>query len=280
MSVTAVAAASRPALALSGVGARTGDRWILRAVDLSVSRGEMVAVVGPSGAGKSTLARLALGLSPAAEGTVRVEGQAWDHLSPSDQRRLRPAIGYVQQDPQRALDPAMTVAAVVCEGLELQGVSGTPLGWGRRRQEWRKRQASPWLERVGLDAGLADRYPHELSGGQRQRVAIARAMITQPRLLVADEPSAALDAGTGVQVMGLLEGLQRERNLAVLLVTHQLAQAAAYAQRLAVLAAEDGSGRIVEIGPTAQLLQAPQHAITRALVAAIPPWPAQVRTEI
>lgn len=280
MSIAATAAPG-PTLDMTGIGVRTGDRWILRGVDLSVSRGEMVAVVGPSGAGKSTLARLALGLVPAAEGSIRIEGRNWASLSAREQRQLRPAVGYVQQDPQRALDPALTVAAIVCEGLELQASSGAgPRGWGRRRQEWRRTQASAWLERVGLAADLADRFPHQLSGGQRQRVAIARAMITQPRLLVADEPVAALDAATGAQVMDLLTRLQREMSLAVLLVTHQLAQTAAYAQRLAVLATELGAGSIVEVGPAEKILQSPQHAVTRVMVAAVPAWPPQVRTGI
>jgi ABC-type glutathione transport system ATPase component len=277
MSAGAIAAAA-PALELRGVGARVGERWIVRGVDLAVARGETVAVVGPSGAGKSTLARLALGLAPAAEGSVLVEGKPWAELSPREQRQARPAMGYVQQDPARALDPAMTVAAIVCEGLELQAATAAPRGWGRRR--WRRQQAAPWLARVGLAAELADRFPHQLSGGQRQRVAIARAIITRPRLLVADEPSAALDAGTGAQVMGLLERLQREMSLAVLLVTHQLAQAAACAQRLAVLAPEQGVGRMVEMGQVEQVLHAPRHEVTRAMVAAIPAWPPPVRTEI
>jgi len=275
----AVAPATAPVLAMQGVGARVGERWILRGVDLDVRGGEMVGVVGPSGAGKSTLARLALGLAPVAAGTVRIEGRDWAHLSADEQRRLRPRMGYVQQDPQRALDPTMTVAEIVCEGLEIHAAGNLPFRGGPR-WEWRKQQARGWLEKVGVAAALVNRYPHQLSGGQRQRVAIARALITGPRLLVADEPAAALDAATGTQVMALLAALQREMNLAVLLVTHQLAQAAAFADRLVVLGVVEGVGRLVEMGPTRQVLEAPEHATTRALLTAVPPWPPHVGTEI
>ncbi len=267
------AAAPSAVLELRGVGARAGGRWIVRGISLRLAAGETLAVVGPSGAGKTTLARLALGLIPAAEGEVWVEGRPLARLNRAELRRLRARLGWVQQDPQRALDPQHTVAAIVCEGLEIQGYRPGCRRWGARRQAWRARQAAPWLERAGLAPALSGRWPHQLSGGQRQRVALARALAPGPCLLVADEPVAALDAATGSQVLAQLLALQRAQGLACLLVSHQLPQVAAWAQRLAVLAPGAGGARIVETGPTAAVLAAPQAELTRQLLAACLPWP-------
>lgn len=273
MSTAAAVAAGPALLELRGVGARAGGRWIVRGISLCLNAGETLAVVGPSGAGKSTLARLALGLIPAAEGEVWVEGYNLARLGARQLRRLRPAMGWVQQDPQRALDPTQTVAAIVCEGLELRGQGPGWWIWGRRRQLWRRQHAAEWLQRVGLDPAVADRLPGELSGGQRQRVALARALIRGPRLLIADEPVSALDVATGAAVQQRLQTLQREQGLGCLLIAHQLAQVAGWAERVAVLEPFDGGARIVEQGPTAAVLARPQAGLTRALLQACLPWP-------
>jgi len=269
--VSAAAATAALALELDSVGAELEGRRILGAVSLRLGAGETLAVVGPSGAGKSTLGRLAVGLQAPSLGRVLVEGQDLAALSPGELRRLRPAMQLIYQDPQRSLDPRLPVAAAISEGLELQG--GEAPGWGRGLRAWRQRQAEAWLPRVGLEASLAWRLPAELSGGQRQRVAIARALALRPRLLVADEPVAALDAATGAGILALLGQLQREQRLACLLISHHLAQVAGLAQRVAVLAPGPEGATVVETGPTAEVLARPQHRLTQALLAALPPWP-------
>ncbi|HVA65125.1 MAG TPA: dipeptide/oligopeptide/nickel ABC transporter ATP-binding protein [Terriglobales bacterium] len=268
---TSGAVAAAACLELQGVSLRMGPHSILREVTLTLRRGETLAVVGPSGAGKSTLGRLAVGLQAPTGGRVLVEGQDLAGLAREPLRRLRSGMQLIYQDPQRSLDPTLPVAALLSEGLELQG--GEAPRWGRRLKAWRQRQAEAWLPRVGLEASLAWRHPGELSGGQRQRVAIARALALRPRLLVADEPVAALDASTGAGILKLLADLQREYRLACLLISHQVAQVAGLAQRLAVLGPGPEGATLVEMGPTAEVLAAPRHALTRALLAALPPWP-------
>lgn len=258
-----------PVLALEGVSAAVAGRTVVREIALAVTAGEMLALVGPSGAGKTTIARLAAGLIAPASGRVLWDGEPIAPLSPAAFRRWRARTQLIYQDPDRSLDPAMRVGEAVCEGLELRS-SSPP--W-RERAAWRRRQAAPWLERVGLDASLAGRWPGELSGGQRQRVAIARALAVRPRLIVADEPVANLDPPVAAQVLALLSGLQRADGIACLLISHQIAQAAQFADRLAVLAPEAAGATIVECGPAAALLAAPRNPLTRALLDALPPWP-------
>ncbi|MGH9417552.1 MAG: ABC transporter ATP-binding protein [Terriglobales bacterium] len=259
---------AKPVLELEGVSAAVAGRTIVRQISLAVAAGEMVALVGPSGAGKTTIARLAAGLIAPAAGAVSWDGERIAQLPPAAFSRLRPHAQLIYQDPDRSLDPTMRVADAVCEGLELQ--SRPP--W-RHRAAWRRRHSAPWLERVGLDLGLAARWPGELSGGQRQRVAIARALAVGPRLLVADEAVASLDPPAALQVLSLLASLQRADGIACLLISHQLAQASLFADRLAVLAPHPDGATIVECGTPASLLSAPQHPLTRALLDALPPWP-------
>ncbi|MGH9477677.1 MAG: ABC transporter ATP-binding protein, partial [Terriglobales bacterium] len=259
---------AEPALALERVRAAVAGRTIVREISLAVTSGEMLALVGPSGAGKTTIARLAAGLIAPAAGEVFWDGERIARFSSRAFRASRPRTQMIYQDPDRSLDPSMRVAEAVCEGLELQ----TRPPW-RQRLAWRRRQAAPWLERVGLDLSLAARWPGEFSGGQRQRVAIARALAVRPRLLVADEPVASLDPPVAAQVLALLSSLQRADGIACLLISHQIAQAAQCADRLAVLAADPAGATIVECGATAALLSAPRHPLTRALLDALPPWP-------
>lgn len=248
---------------------------MLHAVSLTLGAGETLAVVGPSGAGKTTLARLASGLLPPSAGSVWIGGTNLALLPPAAMRRLRGEVQLVWQDPQRSLDPKQSVAEIVAEGLELQSSApGLPIS--RRRRQWREAVAAEWLPQVGLDAGLARRRPGELSGGQRQRVALARALAVQPRLLIADEPTAALDPPTGRQILERMAEMQARAGLACLLITHHPAQAAGWARRIAVLDA----GAIVETGAAAEVLARPAHPLTRRLLAAQPPWPPENRAPL
>jgi microcin C transport system ATP-binding protein len=237
---------------------RKGRFEAVKQVDLAVAPGRTLGVIGESGSGKSTLALAALGLQPFT-GRLQVAGGAWGGGRRAD-LALRRAVQVVFQDPFSSLSPRMTVEEIVGEGLRVHAPELTPV---QRRP--RVQQA---LAAVGLHGerfpGLLQRYPHEFSGGQRQRIAIARALIVEPQLLVLDEPTSALDVTIQRQVLELLQKLQRERGLAYLLITHDVDVVRAMAHDVVVM--KDGA--VVESGSVAQVLDAPGHAYTRALVAA------------
>ena len=224
-------------------------------VALVLHRGEGLALLGESGSGKSTLGRALLRLLRGAQGRVWLDGEDFTALSGRALRDRRRRIGVVFQDPYASLDPRMRVADLVAEPLRIHAIGDDAS---------RAAKARELLTAVGLDPALATRWPHQLSGGQRQRVAIARALACDPHLLVCDEAVSALDAHHRHGVLDLLTQLKRERGLALLFVTHDLAAAAAVAERIAVLEA----GRIVELGDAAEVLAHPRHAHTQALVAA------------
>ncbi len=230
-------------------------RAALDDVSLVLHRGEGLALLGESGSGKSTLGRAVLRLLRGAQGQVWLDDVELTALSGAALRSMRKRIGVVFQDPYASLDPQMRIGEIVSEPLRIHG-----LGDRASRAE----KARALLVSVGLDHALAERYPHQASGGQRQRIAIARALACDPELLVCDEAVSALDAHHRAGILRLLAELKRERGLALLFVTHDIAAAAAVAERIAVLEA----GKIVEIGATADVLHAPQHAHTQALLAA------------
>jgi peptide/nickel transport system ATP-binding protein len=222
-------------------------------VSLTISRGEAVALVGESGSGKSTLARVVLKLVMPDSGAVLLDGRD----EPAS-LAFRSRVQMIFQDPFASLNPVHTVLHHLARPL-LRHKKAT-------RGEVREK-ARALLETVGLAPAeeMLDRHPHQLSGGQRQRVAIARALAVEPDLLVADEPTSMLDVSLRAGILKLLTRLKRERGLAILLITHDLASARALADRIAVL----NRGRIVEEGPARQVIDAPQHAYTRALLAAV-----------
>ncbi len=224
-------------------------------VSLTLHRGEGLALLGESGSGKSTLGRAVLRLLRGAQGRVWLDDIELTALKGAALRAMRKRIGVVFQDPYASLDPRMRVADIVSEPLRIHGIGDAAS---------RLAKAGELLAAVGLDPDMAARYPHQFSGGQRQRIAIARGLACDPELLVCDEAVSALDAHHRREILMLLATLKRERGLALLFVTHDLAAAAAVAERIAVLEA----GRIVEIGDAAEVLRNPRHAHTRALVAA------------
>ncbi|HET9822083.1 MAG TPA: ATP-binding cassette domain-containing protein [Burkholderiaceae bacterium] len=230
----------------------------LHDVSFTLEAGRTLGVVGESGSGKSTLARLVMALESPSEGTLCFDGRDLHALAPAALRAARRDFQMVFQDPYGSLDPRMTVARTVAEPLEqLAHLS---------RAERRERAAA-MLEAVGLDpAGDLDKYPHEFSGGQRQRIAIARALVTQPRLIVADEPVSALDVSVQAQVLNLMQDLQERFGLTYLFISHDLAVVDLVCDELLVLDA----GRIVERGPARRVLGAPEHPTTRRLLDAVP----------
>jgi oligopeptide transport system ATP-binding protein len=240
----------------------------VRAVDgvsIAIPAGSTLGLVGESGCGKSTLGRAVLRLAPIARGTIRFEGREITRLPERSLRRIRPRMQVIFQDPFSSLNPLKHVGRIVGEPLAVHGV--------RDRAELR-RQVESALERVGLPADAADRYPREFSGGQRQRIAIARALALRPRFVVADEPVSALDVSIQAQVLNLLERLQREEGLAYLFISHDLGVIRHVADEVAVMYL----GRIVERAPQEVLFERPLHPYTEALMSAVPvPDPASSR---
>ncbi len=238
-----------------------GPRQWVRAVEevtIGVRGGETVALVGESGSGKTTTGRLLLGLEAPTAGQVVFRGRPIGTLTGPARQAFRRAVQPVFQDSTASLNPRKTVAHTVGLGLAAAGVPPSH----------RRRELVRLLEEVGLEPASAflDRFPHQLSGGQRQRVNIARALATSPEVIVADEPVSALDLSVRAQILLLLLRLQRERRLAYLFISHDLAVVRSIAHRVAVMYL----GRIVEEGPTEDVFRRPSHPYTEALISATP----------
>ena len=229
----------------------------LKGVSLHIGRGETVGLVGESGSGKTTIGRVILGQTPATAGRVVYDGEDITHAGRQRRRALGREIQVVFQDPIGSLNPARTVGDTLAEPLLAAGGVGAA--------EIRQRIADI-LQRVGLPADTADRYPGQFSGGQRQRIAIARAVIGRPRLVVCDEPVSALDLSVQAQVLNLLNELQRSLGLSLLFISHDLTVVRHVSHRTVVLY----RGEIVEQGEAARVHEAPQHPYTQALLAASP----------
>lgn len=253
-------AAGTTALDLRGVDVTLGRgrdrRPVLTDVDLTVRSGEIVGLIGETGSGKTTLARAVLGLARTSGGRIEAAGAEISGLGGKARRDWRRTgqVQYVFQDPLRALDPDLTAGQSIAEPLEIAGAAGIPE---------RVREA---LTAVRLDPALADRTPAELSGGQRQRVCVARALITDPALLICDEPASALDATNRNHILTLLDELRRTRDIGILLISHDLGTLEGLADRIAVLY----RGAVVEQGPTDEVFAHPAHRYTQLLLASTP----------
>ena len=259
-----------PLLAMRNLEVRFGGTEAVRGVSLEIEDGEVVGLVGESGSGKSATALAILGLlgpSATVSGQMLWRGATGAgtvdllRLDAAGLRRLRGReIAMIFQEPMTALNPVMSIGRQVAEGFAAHAPS-----WTRREA---KKKAIAALEAVAID-DAARRYgdfPHQFSGGQRQRILIAMALINRPRLLIADEPTTALDVTVQAQVLELLKDLQRQHGLAMLFISHDLAVVGEVAGRVAVMRA----GAIVETGPCRQLLTRPEHPYTKSLLAAVP----------
>jgi len=242
-----------------GGGGLFQRRRAVKAVDevsIEIGRGETVGIVGESGSGKSTVARCVARLIDVTDGRIRLGATDIAHLSRGALREHRRRIQIVFQDPYRSLNPRRTVGDSIVEG---------PMYFGTSHARALER-ARRLMTLVRLDPAALDRYPHEFSGGQRQRICIARALAMEPEVLIADEAVSALDVSVQKQVLELLDDIRRRLELAVLFITHDLRVAAQLCDRVGVMS----QGRLVEFGPAAQVLGTPEHAYTRALLAAAP----------
>jgi peptide/nickel transport system ATP-binding protein len=232
-----------------------------RAVDgvsLDIGRGETYALVGESGSGKTTLGRAVLNLDTIAGGEIRFRGESIGALGRKQMLPYRKHIQVIFQNPFSSMNPRMTVGDIIAEGMISLGLRLTPAE--------REQRIDHLLERVQLGPEFAHRYPHEFSGGQLQRIAIARALAVEPQLIICDEPTSALDVSIRAEVLDLLRELQQEFGVSYLFITHDLSIVPSLAHHVGVMQA----GKLVEQGSAEQILTAPQHPYTRALLASVP----------
>src|SRR5271167_942880 len=243
---------------------RHGLLRALHQISFSIDSGEILGIVGESGTGKSLTGAAIVGLlerpGRVAGGQIRLDGQRIDNLPPEPLRKIRGRrIGTIFQDPLTTLNPLYTIGRQLTETMQTHlRLSNTEA----------RRKAIGWLDRVGIPAAAQriDAYPHEFSGGQRQRVVIALALCAEPALVIADEPTTALDVSIQAQIITLLKDLTRDHGTAVMLVTHDMGVIAETADRVAVMYA----GRIAEIGPVEEVVKQPAHPYTDGLMASIP----------
>ncbi len=236
-----------------------GHKQTLHAVDgvsFELSAGETLGLVGESGCGKSTTAKLVLGLIAPSSGEIVFDDQPVHAQKNATWRAARKQMQMVYQDPLGALDRRLRVIDQVIEPLDIQNI----LDRASRREA-----ALAIMTAVGLSQNLFERYPHELSGGQRQRVVLARALILKPKLIVCDEPISALDVSIQAQVINLLQDIQKQMNLAMLFISHDLKVVNHICDRVAVMYL----GKIVEQGPVTEVFTRPAHPYTQALLSAV-----------
>ncbi len=237
-------------------------------VSFYVNKGETLGIVGESGCGKSTTGRMLMRLLEPSEGKVFFDGKELTSISNDDMRKARREIQMVFQDPYASLNPRHTIEKILEEPLIVHGIGDS---------KERKKKVRDFLEIVGLSSYHAKRYPHQFSGGQRQRIGIARALMTNPKLIIADEPVSALDVSIQAQVLNLMQDLQKELNLTYIFIAHDLGVVRHISDRVGVMYL----GKMVEVAVSEKLYDKPLHPYTQALLSAVPvPDPNFVRDQI
>ncbi|KIC17258.1 oligopeptide/dipeptide ABC transporter ATP-binding protein [Leisingera sp. ANG-DT] len=229
---------------------------VLAGVSFTVEPGETYALVGESGSGKTTVIRAIAGLAPAQEGSVKFEGREIRGASERELRPLRKDIAMMFQDPVGSLSPRLTIGSLITEPYRIQGMKDRDLDAEARRL----------LEMVNLPAHFADRYPYQLSGGQARRVGVARALALEPKLILADEPTAGLDVSVQGELLNLMNDLRERLGLAMVIITHNLNVVRHVADRMGIMYL----GRLVEEGTTEAIFKEPRHPYTRCLLSANP----------
>ena len=233
-------------------------KQVLKAVDnvtMDIYRGEVLSLVGESGSGKTTLGRTVSRLYPKTAGDILVAGKPAESYSIKE---FTKKIQMIFQDPQASLNPRMTVGDIVAEGIDIHKLASS--------KKERMEKVYSLLEIVGLNREHASRFPHEFSGGQRQRIGIARALGVDPEILVCDEPISALDVSIQAQVVNLLKDLQKQRNLTLLFIAHDLSMVKYISDRVAVMY----RGKVVELGKPEDVYNNPVHSYTKSLISAVP----------
>jgi len=225
-------------------------------VSLQINEGETYGLVGESGSGKTTLARSIIGLVQPQQGSIRYDGTELVGMPESDMRKFRGNVGAMFQDPVGSLSPRMTIRSLLAEPFKIHGLANRDLG----------QEVDRLLEMVGLNRDFANRYPHQLSGGQARRVGVARALALEPRLIIADEPTAGLDVSVQGEILNLLSRLQQELGISILVITHNLNVVRHITDRMGIMY----FGRILEQGPTSTMFHQPSHPYTLALLSANP----------
>lgn len=243
-------------LEVKGLQTSYGDVNVLAGVDFTVEPGETYAMVGESGSGKTTVIRAIAGLAPAQAGSVKFDGKEIRGIGETAMRPLRKDIAMMFQDPTGSLSPRLTIRNLVTEPYKIQGMKDRDLD----------AEAKRLLEMVNLPSHFVDRYPYQLSGGQARRVGVARALALEPKLILADEPTAGLDVSVQGELLNLLNDLRERLGLSMVIITHNLNVVRHVADRMGILYL----GRLVEEGATEDIFKSPRHPYTNCLLSANP----------